>query len=54
MVVIGARVAAPVAQRRALAGGADLERPARTGELVAAISAEAEHVDGYRLVPPVG
>lgn len=37
-------MAAAVTERRVLAGSADLERLARTGEFVAAVSASAEHL----------
>ncbi len=36
-------MAAPVTKWGVLTGGADLQRPARTGKFVAAISAQAEH-----------
>jgi hypothetical protein len=41
--VLGARMAAPVAERRVLALRTDFERAPGSGQLVAAVSAQAEH-----------
>jgi hypothetical protein len=43
MGVICARMTALVAERRVLALLADLQRASRSGQLVAAVSAQAEH-----------
>jgi len=50
--VICARMSAPVAQRRVLAVRADFERAPRSGQLVAAVSAQAEHATCYRQAQP--